>query len=89
MAHPGKKGEQLPSFDIPRASDKMGCVCGVVGGGEGGAGIHIIHVFFLFLHENICCGYSLEVPHQGTSNEYHNIYQYFHEKIKKMSVLLD
>ena len=23
-------------------------------------GIHII--FFLFLHENICCGYSLEVP---------------------------
>ena len=30
---------------------------------------------FLFLHENVCCGYSLEVevPHQGTSNEYHNI----------------
>ena len=24
-------------------------------------GIHII--FFLFLDENICCGYSLEVPH--------------------------
>ena len=23
-------------------------------------GIHII--FFLFLHENVCCGYSLEVP---------------------------
>ena len=23
-------------------------------------GIHII--FFLFLHENICCGYSLEAP---------------------------
>ena len=20
-------------------------------------------IFFLFLHENICCGYSLEVPH--------------------------
>ena len=24
----------------------------------------------LFQHENICCGYSLEVPHRGTSNEY-------------------
>ena len=27
-------------------------------------------IFFLFLHENLCCGYSLEVPHWGTSNEY-------------------
>ena len=27
-------------------------------------------IFFLFLHENICCGYSLEVPHQGASNGY-------------------
>ena len=26
--------------------------------------------FFLFLHKNICCGYSLEVPQWGTSNEY-------------------
>ena len=25
---------------------------------------------FLFLHENICCRYSLEVPQWGTSNEY-------------------
>ena len=31
-------------------------------------GIQII--FFLFLDENICCGYSLEAPHQGASNEY-------------------
>ena len=30
-------------------------------------------IFFLFLHENIHCGYSLEVPQQGASNEYHNI----------------
>ena len=30
-------------------------------------------IFFLFLHENICCGYSLEAPWQGASNEYHNI----------------
>ena len=27
-------------------------------------------IFFLFLNENICCGYSLEVPRRGTSNEY-------------------
>ena len=26
--------------------------------------------FFLFLNKNICCGYSLEVPQRGTSNEY-------------------
>ena len=26
--------------------------------------------FFLFLEGNICCRYSLEVPHRGTSNEY-------------------
>ena len=26
--------------------------------------------FFLFLHKNISCGYSLEVPHWGTSKEY-------------------
>ena len=22
------------------------------------------------IHKNICCGYSLEAPHQGASNEY-------------------
>ena len=27
-------------------------------------------IFFTFLHENIPCGYSLEVPHWGASNEY-------------------
>ena len=26
-------------------------------------------ISFLFLNENICCGYSLEVPRRGTSNE--------------------
>ena len=26
--------------------------------------------FFLFLHKNTCCGYSLEVPQWRTSNEY-------------------
>ena len=28
------------------------------------------NVSLLFLYENICCGYSLEVPRRGTSNEY-------------------
>ena len=27
-------------------------------------------IFCLFFDKNICCGYSLEVPHQGASNEY-------------------
>ena len=27
-------------------------------------------MFFLFLHKNICYGYSLEVPRLGASNEY-------------------
>ena len=27
-------------------------------------------ISFLFLDENICCGYSLEAPHRGASNEY-------------------
>ena len=27
-------------------------------------------IFFLFFERNICCGYSLEVPHRGTFNEY-------------------
>ena len=27
-------------------------------------------IFFLFLHENIRCRYSLEVPRRGASNEY-------------------
>ena len=27
-------------------------------------------ISFLFLHENICCGYSLEAPQPGASNEY-------------------
>ena len=29
-----------------------------------------ILIFVLFLHKNICCGYSLEAPQWGTSNEY-------------------
>ena len=29
-----------------------------------------VSIFFLFLHENICCGYSSEALHRGASNEY-------------------
>ena len=48
---------------------------------RGGIGV----IFFLFLFENICLGYSLEVPWGGTSNEYHNIY--FYGEIRQISVL--
>ena len=27
-------------------------------------------IFFLLLDENLCCGYSLEAPQRGASNEY-------------------
>ena len=30
----------------------------------------ILDFFFLFLHKTICCGYSLEAPRRGASNEY-------------------
>ena len=39
-------------------------------------------ISFLFLDENICCGYSLEAPRRGASNEYHNIC--FHWEIRKI-----
>ena len=44
-------------------------------------------IFFLFPHENICCGYSLEVPQGGISNEYLNIC--FRGEIRKISALMD
>ena len=28
------------------------------------------YLFFLFLGKNICCGYSVQAPRQGASNEY-------------------
>ena len=28
------------------------------------------NTFLLFLHKNLCCGYSLESPCRGDSNEY-------------------
>ena len=47
-------------------------------------GIHIM--FLLFLHENICCGYSVEVPHRGTSNEYSQ-HMFSWRNKKKFSIL--
>ena len=41
--------------------------------------------FSYFSKKNICCGYSLEGPHWGPSNEYHNIC--FHGEIRKILVL--
>ena len=32
--------------------------------------IRSVLIFYLFLHKNICCGYSLEAPHRGAFNEY-------------------
>ena len=38
--------------------------------------------FFLFLHKNVCCEYSLEAPWQDTSNEYP---QRFRREIRKIT----
>ena len=43
-----------------------------------------IHYFFLFLLKNIDCGYSLEPPHRGGSNECHNLC--FEQKYEKKKV---
>ena len=37
---------------------------------------------FLFLDKNICCGYSLEAPRWGASNEYTTTYYVFIEKYR-------
>ena len=39
-------------------------------------------ISFLFLHENICFGYSLEAPRRGASMSTHNIC--FHGEIRKI-----
>ena len=41
-------------------------------------------IFFLFLHKNICFGYSLEAPRRGASNEYHNIC--FRDEIRQIII---
>ena len=45
-----------------------------------------IHYFFLFLLKNIDCGYSLEPPRRGGSNEYHNLC--FDQKYVKYRIFL-
>ena len=38
-------------------------------------------IFFLFLQENICRGYSLEAPRRGTSNEHpHHMFSWRNKK---------
>ena len=34
-----------------------------------------ILIFFHICTQNIDCGYSLETPHRGCSNEYHNLFE--------------
>ena len=41
----------------------------------------MVYIFFLFLLKNIDCGYSLEPPRRGGSNEYHNLC--FEQKYEK------
>ena len=43
-------------------------------------------LLFLFLLKNIDCGYSLEPPRRGGSNEYHNLC--FEQKYEKISEFL-
>ena len=41
-------------------------------------------IFFLFLHENTYCGYSLEAPQWGASNEYpQHVFSWRNKKILK------
>ena len=42
-------------------------------------------ISFLFLDENICCGYSLEAPRRGASNEYT---QHMFSSINKKNIML-
>ena len=42
-------------------------------------------LILLFLHENIRCGYSLEVPCQATPNEYPQHTVCFFREIRKIS----
>ena len=48
----------------------------------------IFRVIFLFYHEIVCCGYSLESPLRGDSNEYtqHTIFMKKIKKIPKLSL---
>ena len=43
----------------------------------------ILGYFFIFLHKNICCGYSLEAPLWGASNEYPQ-YNCFNRELEKI-----
>ena len=46
---------------------------------------YIHKLFFLFLHENLCCGYSLKVPGEFFLMSTRNIG--FHGEIRKISIL--
>ena len=46
-----------------------------------------VQIFFLYLHENIYCGYSFEAPHPGAFDRYPQCI--FSLRIKKKSILFD
>ena len=59
-----------------------------MGGGGGGNTRQFQDNFLLFLHRNICCGYSLESSHTANSNEFlrrNNKNEPEHDKINKMT----
>ena len=41
----------------------------------------ILEIFFLYIMKNVCCVFSLGLPHQGNTNEYtkHTMYHYSKE----------
>ena len=47
-----------------------------------------VKIAFFFLHKNICCCYSLEVPHGVTFNENPQQTLVFFEKCEKIAVVL-
>ena len=49
-------------------------------------GFTAVYIIFLFLLKNIDCGYSLEPPRRGGSNEYHNLC--FEQKYEKYQSFL-
>ena len=43
-------------------------------------------IFFLFHHKNVCCGYSVESPCQGASDEYQHVF--YGEYLRKITLEL-
>ena len=55
---------------ILKTKESLGCVLIGIALDKMRFSVQKVLIFFLFLHKNIYYGYSLEAPHQNTSNEY-------------------